>query len=123
MDMDASDYLSVTGCFFSYDEAFRQIEEGETDAIITIPKDFLRDLTNGQQPKLDLKANGVNATKGMLGAQYATQSMSHTLTQWHEEQGIGQPLPVSGTINLYNLHDTGAHGGAAHHHLRLPARA
>ena len=102
MDMDASDYLSVTGCFFSYDEAFRQIEEGETDAIITIPKDFLRDLTNGQQPKLDLKANGVNATKGMLGAQYATQSMAHTLTQWHEEQGIGQPLPASGTINLYN---------------------
>lgn len=102
MDMDASDYLSVTGCFFSYDEAFRQIEEGETDAIITIPKDFLRDLTNGQQPKLDLKANGMNATKGMLGAQYATQSMAHTLTQWHEEQGIGQPLPASGTINLYN---------------------
>ena len=28
--------------------------------------------------------------------------MAHTLTQWHEEQGIGQPLPTSGTINLYN---------------------
>ena len=59
-------------------------------------------MTNGQQPELDLKANGVNATKGMLGAQYATQSIAHTLTQWHEEQGIGQPLPASGTINLYN---------------------
>ena len=27
-DMDASEYLSVTGCHSSYDEAFRQIETG-----------------------------------------------------------------------------------------------
>ena len=27
-DMDASEYLSVTGCYFNYDEAFRQIENG-----------------------------------------------------------------------------------------------
>ena len=101
-DMDASDYLSVTGCSSSYDEAFRQIEEGQADVLVTIPKDFLHDLTNGKQPQLDLKANGMNATKGMLGAQYATQSMTHTMTQWQAEQGISLPLPTSATMNLYN---------------------
>ena len=40
-DMDASEYLSVTGCYFSYDEAFRQIEDGNADVLVTIPKDYL----------------------------------------------------------------------------------
>ena len=66
-DMDASEYLSVTGCYFSYDEAFRQIEDGNADVLVTIPKDYLKDLINGEKPALDIKANGVNATKGTLG--------------------------------------------------------
>ena len=80
-DMDASEYLSVTGCYFSYDEAFRQVEEGEADAIVTIPKDYQKDLTNGEKPELDLKANGVNATKCTLGAQYATMSVAITVAR------------------------------------------
>ena len=101
-DMDASEYLSVTGCYFSYDEAFRQVENGKADAIVTIPKDYLRDLTNGKRPELDLKANGVNATKGTLGAQYATMSAAHTLTRWQMEQGITIPVQEAAVVNLYN---------------------
>ena len=101
-DMDASEYLSVTGCHFGYDEAFRQIEHGQADVLVTIPQGYLNDLTNGRQPALDLRANGVNATKGMLGAQYATQSLAHTLTQWQAERGITLPLPASSTLNRYN---------------------
>ena len=101
-DMDASEYLSVKGCYFSYDEAFRQIEEGTADAIVTIPKDYLKDLTNGQQPALSLKANGVNATKGTLGAQYATLSLTNTLRRWQAEQGTGLSMLRSSAVNLYN---------------------
>ena len=53
-DMDASEYLSVTGCYFSYDEAFRQIEDGNADVLVTIPKDYLKDLINGEKPALDI---------------------------------------------------------------------
>ena len=60
-DMNASEYLSVTGCFFTYDEAFQQIENGEADALVAIPENYLNDLTNGHKPTLALKANGVNA--------------------------------------------------------------
>lgn len=101
-DMDASEYISVAGCYFSYDEAFRQIERGEADAIVTIPVDYLSDLVNGKRPILDLKANGVNATKGMLGARYATLSIASTLSRWQAEQGIPLPSVESSVINLYN---------------------
>lgn len=101
-DMDASEYLSVTGCYFNYDEAFRQIENGKADAIVTIPKDYQKDLTNGKRPELDLKANGVNATKGTLGAQYATMSVAKTVLRWQTEQGTSLPLSASATVNLYN---------------------
>lgn len=101
-DMEASEYLSVAGCYSSYDEAFRQIEAGEADAIVTIPKDYLKDLTNGKRPELDLKANGVNATKGTLGTQYATMSVANTVSRWQMEQGISVPLPESAALNLYN---------------------
>lgn len=101
-DMDASEYLSVTGCYFNYDEAFRQIESGKADAIVTIPKDYLRDLMNGEKPELELKANGVNATKGVLGAQYAAMSAVNTISQWYVEQGFSLPSVESVTMNLYN---------------------
>lgn len=101
-DMDASEYLSVTGCYFNYDEAFRQIENGKADAIVTIPKDYQKNLTNGKRPELDLKANGVNATKGTLGAQYATMSVAKTVLRWQTEQGTSLPLSASATVNLYN---------------------
>ena len=101
-DMDASEYLSVTGCHLSYDEAFRQVESGEADVLVTIPKDYLKDLINGQKPELDIKANGVNATKGTLGAQYATMSVVHTLTGWQAEQGLSLPLNENSVVNQYN---------------------
>ena len=101
-DMDASEYLSVKGCYFSYDEAFRQVEERTADAIVTIPKDYLKDLMNGKKPELSLKANGVNATKGTLGAQYATLSLTNTLLRWQAEQGTNLDLPQSSVVNLYN---------------------
>ena len=101
-DMDASEYLSVTGCYFSYDEAFRQIEDGNADVLVTIPKDYLKDLINGEKPALDIKANGVNATKGTLGTQYATMSIVNTLSRWQKEQGVTVPIQETSVLNLYN---------------------
>lgn len=101
-DMDASGYLSVTGCYFIYGEAFRRVEEGEADVIVTIPGNYLRDLVKGTKPRLDVKANGVNATKGTLGARYVATSMANTFFRWQAEQGIALSLPKTSVVNLYN---------------------
>ena len=101
-DMDASEYLSVADCCFSYDEALRLVEEGEADVVVGIPKNYLKDLTNGTPRQLDIRANGVNATKGMLGAQYATMSVANTVARWQAEQGVTLPTPASGVINRHN---------------------
>lgn len=117
-DMDASEYLSVETCVFLYDEALRSVEEGRADAILVIPGNYSADITNGCNPQLLIDANGVNATKGMLGARYAAQSTAQTLERWSaesgERSGINQnkqttsPLHSSpstlhlNTLNLYN---------------------
>ena len=82
-DMDATEELVVTDVFGSYDAARKNMEEGNSDVILTIPAHWWRYM----QP-LDVEANGVNATKGTLGAQYVTTSVVNTLKQWREEQGM-----------------------------------
>lgn len=101
-DMDASEYLSVRNYAFLYDEALQTLENGDADAILVIPNDFYDDLSNGGNPRLSLDANGVNATKGMLGARYAAQSASQTIMQWRSEIGLSSPTSPISILNLYN---------------------
>ena len=101
-DMEASEYLHVTGCYARHDEALRQMENGRADVIVSIPEDYQKDWTTGKKPRLAVEANGVDAMKGTLGAQYATRSVTHSLTQWQAERGIGLPAAESSTMNLYN---------------------
>lgn len=101
-DMDASGYITVVGCHYVYGEALRQVEDGRADAILTIPRGCLDDLANGKSPRLDLKANGVNATKGTLVAQYATAAVAATLRRWAAGQGMEPPPAGASTVNLYN---------------------
>lgn len=101
-DMDASEYLSVTNYAFLYDEALQTLENGDADAILVIPDNFSRDLTTGGNPRLSLDANGVNVTKGMLGARYAAQSASETILHWRSENGMSAPTSTISVLNLYN---------------------
>lgn len=101
-DMDASEFLSVNGCESTYKEALSLIEKGDADAIVVIPVDYSKKLTLGEMPKIEIDANGVNATKGMLGARYAAQSVSSTLTEWMKEQGRNIVVPSTSVMNRFN---------------------
>ncbi len=100
-DIDASDYLSVKEIAGTHDEAMKSIEDGKADVILTIPRHYSRDLAQGNVD-IDIEANGVNATKGMLGAQYVSQSVMGTLKQWRGENGVAVDVPETSVINLYN---------------------
>lgn len=101
-DMDASEYLTVTGCFRSYGEAFRQVESGCADVVVTIPDGYLKGLVSGEAGELDLKANGVNATKGTLGAQYVMMSAAGTVSRWRAEHGFSTAETAGGVTYRYN---------------------
>lgn len=96
-DMDATEELVVTDVSGSYDEARKNMEEGNSDVILTIPVHWWRDMQ-----ALDVEANGVNATKGTLGAQYVTTSVVNTIKQWREEQGMEMEAPAITVSDRFN---------------------
>lgn len=96
-DMDATEELVVSEVYGTYAEARKSVEDGETDVILAIPAHWSRDMQ-----KLDVEANGVNATKGTLGAQYVSASVLNTIMQWREEQGIAVEIPAITVSDHFN---------------------
>lgn len=102
-DMNATEYLSVKGHMFTYGEALELLENGGADAVVVVPHDYTRNLIKGVgMPEIEIDANGVNATKGMLGARYAAQSVGATLMQWRQEHGIDRPVQDISVMNRFN---------------------
>lgn len=100
-DMGATGTIVVAAVGDSHAEAMTCIEDGEADVLITIPRDYSRDMIFGQVA-VDVEANGVNATKGMLGAQYVSRSVTGTLGRWRNEQGFAPVGKETSVINRYN---------------------
>ena len=98
-DVDASSVLTVASVCDTYNEAILTIENGESDVILTIPRDYSK---YRETIPVDVEANGVNATKGMLGARYVSESVVSTLSQWMKETGVTQTAPQISVINRYN---------------------
>lgn len=100
-DVSASRYMTVFAVTDSHDKAMQTVETGNADVVLTIPAHYSRDMTTGNAV-IDVEANGVNATKGMLGAQYVSQSVASTLRQWQAADGMSVPVPDVSVINRYN---------------------
>ena len=96
-DINATETLQVGAVCASYSEAMGEIEDDRCDVVLTIPYGFSRFLKN-----LDIAANGVNATKGMLGCRYAASSAMGTIRQWLEENGKDTGMAETSVINRYN---------------------
>ena len=96
-DMDATSELKVTHSVGTHAEAVRNVEDGKADVILTIPPHWSRDLS-----QLYVEANGVNATKGTLGAQYVSASLMTTLHQWQADNGPVASIPSVSVKNSYN---------------------
>ncbi len=101
-DMATSEYLRIVATPFTHGDAMSTIERGDADVIITIPAGYSADMVNGAAPRLDVEANGVNVTKGMIGARYAASSATGTLRRWMAEEGMQVPADGISVINLYN---------------------
>lgn len=102
-DLNAAESLTVYSVCDTYSEALETIEKGETDIVLTIPRNYSKDMESHIVP-VDIEANGVNATKGMLGARYVTQSVTETIGGWYAEKGF--PLPESDLSVIYRYNPT-----------------
>lgn len=96
-DLDAAESLRVNAVCSTHSEALSEVENSSSDVILTIPPDFEHHLDN-----INVEANGVNATKGMLGSQYVVNSVALTLSQWLSEQGLDRKINQPSIINRYN---------------------
>lgn len=90
-DMQASSSLQLTLYADTYADALQAVESGDADVVLQIPASYEKDLIGGSAPTISIDANGVNSTKGLLGAQYLTQSCAKTLKSLTAERGIVMP--------------------------------
>ncbi len=91
-DLSSSDYFSVEN-FTAYPAAIEQVERGEIDVILVIAHQ------TGKTPATKMpaiSANGVNGTKGSLGAQYVARAVGQTIAR---EYGATAESPV--TVNYF----------------------
>lgn len=96
-DVGAAEALEVKAVCSSYKDAIGEIEADRCDVILTIPQDYEKNPVG-----LDIEANGVNATKGMLGAQYVGASAMATVRGWLAESGMDTTMAETSVINRYN---------------------
>lgn len=100
-DIDHAEALHLAAITQSHREAIEVIENGDADVLLVIPRHYSKSLM-GEKLLLDIEANGVNATKGALGAQYVAQSIIRTLRQWNTLNGYNITMPEASVINCYN---------------------
>ena len=96
-DMKATGLLEIVDPDATPKTAMSYVENGKADVILTFPSRYSVSMSS-----VDIQANGVNATKGMLGANYVAQSLMTTLKQYCEENGLSVPQNALSVVDLYN---------------------
>lgn len=99
-DISASEVLNVVVLCNTHNEAMLTVENGNADVLLTIPANYSRDISSGSQ--IDVEANGVNATKGMIGSQYVVRAVMESITRWQNENGMTASESNISVINRYN---------------------
>ena len=112
--IDASSYFRLNNLSPTYNSALRDIESGDADVILEIPRHFEKTLENGEASHVLLAANAVNGSEGGLASSYMTATLADYNAQLHVENpssGIVQEAASSvqpsvsvSEKNLYNPH-------------------
>lgn len=90
--IDASSYFRLNNLSPTYNSALRDIESGDADVILEIPRHFEKKLENGEASHVLLAANAVNGSKGGLASSYMTATLADYNAQLHAEN------PSSGIV-------------------------
>ena len=89
--IEASKNLHLQSVGGDYNRAYRQLESGKVDVIVSIPEDCEQTVVQGKMPRIRVDANAVNATKSGIGSQYVVAAVGKALTEMTSEKGISAP--------------------------------
>ena len=95
--IEASRYFIFAGQKLSYEDALKDVERGDADVIVEIPRGYAKDFARGGSPQVLIAANAVNGTKGSMGSAYLSNIITaHTAP---EVAAISEKVQ---TLYLYN---------------------
>lgn len=83
--IESSGYFVTIGTTYSYQEAFRWIEEDKADLILEIPEGFERNLIRNGNEQLFMAINAINGVKANLGGAYLGQIIQHYSSEVRSE--------------------------------------
>lgn len=75
-ELESSDYFRLVSMPASYDDALHDIERGRADIVLEIPHGFEKDYMSGASAGVQISANAVDGTKGVMGSSYLSQILS-----------------------------------------------
>ena len=94
--LDASPYFKVRSVTSDYNSAWRLMEEGRADIIVSIPEGFEHGMYSDDPKKIKVDANAVNSTKSGLGSQYVMLTIVSALSETAAEAGLTvSPDPIN----------------------------
>lgn len=98
-DLSMPEELTVVAVTPSARQALDLVERGKADVMVDIPDGLERELKT-----IDIEANGVNSTKGLLGQRYVAESVMKTISGYAATQGrdIESTTGDANVVNLYN---------------------
>jgi ABC-2 type transport system permease protein len=92
----ASGYFVLADYGNSFEDAFKQIEDNESDLILEIPVGFERNLIRENREKLFIAVNAINGTKANLGGAYLNKIIAdynaEVRLQWTDPERFS-PVP------------------------------
>jgi ABC-2 type transport system permease protein len=91
--IEASNYFIFKGQKGSYDQAMKDVESSQADAIVEIPPHFERDMKLGRNPQILVATNAVNGTKGNMGNAYLSSIISQHI------MGAGKGMSASASLD------------------------
>ena len=99
----ASNYFILETLPESYPAALTQVEFGEADVIMEIPKDFEQNIVSGSATEIQISANAVNGSKGSLGSSYLGTIINDFNTELHKKSATAAPAMLQLLVqNRYN---------------------
>ena len=100
--INASEYLTLNSVTGSFDLSMRELEKGNVDVILEIPKDYEKSMLTGYPKRLSISANSVNSIKGSLSSQYLVQTVNKAMA---EQRASTMPVKSGDLVNIQNRYN------------------